>query len=107
MDFFSEHETEALKMIEKINDDMRSICKSLALNKGRINFKNNGLILLYYRRMLKHVQKYDEIRDNFNEVQDVLFKGANVTLWNGEKSAVLKWEVEMRRELDYLSQLFN
>lgn len=108
MGFFSrDTEADALKQIDKINREMREISALIHLNYNLIDGRNRSKIRLHYNIIEGHVQKYERIKRNLSEMDQIMFLGATVDVWNGERVGVLIWEEYLRNTLRKLNNDLN
>ncbi len=93
MGFFSpDTEADALKQIEKINSEMRAISALIHLNYNMIDGRNRNRIKFHLTNALRYAAKYYRIKQNLPELDRMMFMGATVNVWNGERVGVFMWE---------------
>lgn len=108
MGFFSpDTEADALKQIEKINTEMRSISALIHLNYDMIDGRNRNQIKSHFTNIIRYGKEYDRIKQNLSEMDRMLMMGAIVDVWNGERVGVLMWESYFRDTMEYLYQNLN
>lgn len=108
MGFFSpDTEADALKQIEKINTEMRSISALIHLNYDMIDGRNRNQIKSHFTNIIRYGKEYDRIKQNLSEMDRMLMMGATVDVWNGERVGVLMWESYFRDTMEYLYQNLN
>ena len=108
MGFFSpDTEADALKQIEKINTEMRSISALIHLNYDMIDGRNRNQIKSHFTNIIRYGKEYDRIKQNLSEMDRMLMMGATVDVWNGERVGVLMWESYFRDTTEYLYQNLN
>ena len=108
MGFFSpDTEADALKQIEKINTEMRSISALIHLNYDMIDGRNRNQIKSHFTNIIRYGKEYDRIKQNLSEMDRMLMMGTTVDVWNGERVGVLMWESYFRDTMEYLYQNLN
>ena len=105
--FFSDTEADALKQIEKINAEMRAISASVHLNYNMIDGRNRDSIKSHFCNIIRYGKKYDKIKQNLSEMDQMLMMGATVDVWNGERVGVYKWETYFRNTMERLFHDLN
>ena len=108
MGFFSKDtEDDALKMVGKINSEMRAISASVHLNFNMIDGRNRNVCRSHYNNILSYTRKYERIKENLSEFDRVMLLGATVDVWNGERVGLIMWEQYLRNVLGKLHQDIN
>ena len=85
-------EIDALKIVDKINSEMRAISASMHLNYNMIDGRNRELCRIHYNKILSYVKKYERIKCNLSEFDRGMMLGATVDVWNGERVGLIMWE---------------
>ena len=104
MAVLSGKEAEALEQIEKINREMRSIMSRVEKNNGMIDHRNKQLVGFSYLKVERYLEKYERIKSLMAEMERGLLMGADVIVWNGEKTGVLMWELYINSVMPRLFQ---
>lgn len=108
MGFFSKDtEADALKMVDKINSEMRAISASVHLNYNMIDGRNRNICRNHYNNIISYARKYERIKENLSEFDRVMLLGATVDVWNGERVGLIMWEQYLRNVLGKLHQDIN
>ena len=108
MGFFSKDtEADALKMVDKINSEMRAISASVHLNYNMIDGRNRNICRNHYNNIISYTRKYERIKENLSEFDKVMLLGATVDVWNGERVGLIMWEQYLRNVLGKLHQDIN
>ncbi len=108
MGFFSKDtEADALKMVDKINSEMRAISASVHLNYNMIDGRNRNICRNHYNNIISYTRKYERIKENLSEFDRVMLLGATVDVWNGERVGLIMWEQYLRNVLGKLHQDIN
>ena len=108
MGFFSKDtEADALKMVDKINSEMRAISASVHLNYNMIDGRNRNICRNHYNNIISYTRKYERIKENLSEFDRVMLLGATVDDWNGERVGLIMWEQYLRNVLGKLHQDIN
>lgn len=99
---------DALKLIEKINQEMRAISASVHLNYNMIDGRNRSKVKSHYNIIAYHIHKYERIKNNLSIYENVELNASIVTVWNGERVGVPTWELylsntmrQLKIDLDY------
>ncbi|MBD5239650.1 MAG: hypothetical protein HDS64_07790 [Bacteroidales bacterium] len=108
MGFFSpDTEEDALKLVDKINVEMRAISASMHLNYNMIDGRNRSVCRNHYNNIISYVKKYEKIKNNLSEFDRGMMMGATVDVWNGERVGLIMWEQYLRNVLPRLHQDIN
>lgn len=108
MGFFSpDTEADALKIVDKINSEMRSISASMHLNFNMIDGRNRNKCRTHYNNILSYIKKYERIKNNLSNFDRTLMMGATVNVWNGEQTGLIMWEQYLRNVLPLLHRDIN
>lgn len=108
MGFFTpDSESDALKIVDKINMEMRAISASMHLNYNMIDGRNRNICRSHYENILSYVRKYERIKSNLSEYDRTMLLGATVDVWNGERVGLIMWEQYLRNVLAKLHQDIN
>lgn len=108
MGFFSpDTEVDALRMVDKINTEMRSISASMHLNYNMIDGRNRSVCRNHYNNIISYTRKYKRIKNNLSEFDRGMLLGATVDVWNGERVGLIMWEQYLRNVLPKLNQDIN
>lgn len=108
MGFFSpDTEADALKIVDKINTEMRAISASMHLNYNMIDGRNRSLCRSHYNNIVKYLQKYERIKYSLSDMDRTMMLGATVDVWNGERVGLIMWEQYLRNVLPRLQQDIN
>lgn len=103
MGFFSQYtEADAFKQIENVNSGMRAINAIIHSSGGHIGYGNRTAIRPYFNEVVRHLKKYEKVKNNLNEMDRMLMLGAIVDVWNGERVGLLTWEQYIRNVLNQL-----
>ena len=105
--FSPDTEADALKMVDKINSEMRAISASMHLNYNMIDRRNKTECQKHYNSILSYVRKYERIKNNLSEMDRVMMLGGSVDVWNGEHVGLIVWEQYLRNVLNYLNLSLN
>jgi hypothetical protein len=105
--FSPDTEDDAIRMIEKINTEMRAINASMHLNYNMIDGRNRSECRSHYNKVLSYAQKYDRIKQNLSIMDRAMFLGASVDVWNGEHVGVIVWEQYFRNVMEFLNKELN
>ena len=108
MGFFSpDTEADALKLVDKINVEMRAISASMHLNYNMMDVRNRSVCGNHYNNIISYVKKYERIKNNLSEFERGMMMGATVDVWNGERVGLIMWEQYLRNVLPRLYQDLN
>lgn len=105
--FTSKTEADALKLVDKINTEMRAISASVSLNFNMIDGRNRNVCRSHYNNIIGYVQKYERIKNSLSEIDRAMLLGATVDVWNGEREGIIMWEHYLRNVLVRLNQDIN
>jgi hypothetical protein len=105
--FSPDTEADAIRMIDKMNTEMRAISASIHLNYNMIDGRNRSEIRLHYNNILSYAKKYDRIKQNLSEFDRTMFLGATVDVWNGERVGVIMWEQYLSNVMERLNHDIN
>lgn len=98
---------DALRQIYKINVEMRAISASMHLNYNMIDGRNRNEIKSHYNNIVRYNQKYESIKKNLTEIDNLMFQGEIVDVWNGERVDVFTWETYLFNVLHKLYDELN
>lgn len=105
MGFFSpDTEADALRMVDKINVEMRAVSASMHLNYNMIDGRNRSQCRSHYNTIVSYVRKYEHIKNNLSDFDRMMLLGATVDVWNGERVGLVMWEQYLR---DVLARLYE
>ena len=108
MGFFSpDTEDDALKLVDKINTEMRAISASMHLNYNMIDGRNRNKCRSHFNNIVGYVKKYERIKNNLSDFDRTMLMGATVDVWNGERVGLVMWEHYLRNVLDRLYNDIN
>lgn len=108
MGFFTKDTpADALKQLEKINQEMRAISAIIHLNYNMIDGRNRDKVKVHYNNIIRYGSKYDRIKSSLSIYDKVELEGMPILLWNGENGDVLKWEFYFKVTLDQLHKDIN
>lgn len=108
MGFFSSYtENDAIKQIDNINVEMRAISALLQKNCDIVDGRNKSEIRKHYNNILRYAWKYDKIKNSLSEIDRIIFLGATVDVWNGERVGVIMWESYFRNVIKLLKDSLN
>ena len=108
MGFFSaDTEADALRMVDKINVEMRAVSASMHLNYNMIDGRNCSQCRSHYNTIVSYVRKYERIKNNLSDFDRMMLMGATVDVWNGERVGLIMWEQYLRDVLARLYQDIN
>ena len=86
MGFFSpDTEDDALKLVDRINVEMRAISASMHLNYNMIDGRNRSVCRNHYNNIINYAKKYEKIKNNLSVFDRGMMMGATVGVWNGER----------------------
>ena len=104
MGWFS-HDTEddAIKQISKINVEMRAISSLIHLNYNMIDGRNRDKIRSHVNTLISLANKYEKIKSNLSQMDQMLLMGATVDVWNGERVGIYTWEVYFSNTMKQLA----
>lgn len=105
--FTPDTESEALRIVNKINSEIRSINASMHLNYGIIDGRNRNKCREHFNTIVGYVKKYEKIKYNLSEYDRTLLLGATVDVWNGERVGLIMWEEYLRNVLNRLNYDIN
>ena len=98
---------DALRQINKINVEMRAISASMHLNYNMIDGRNKSEIKSHYNNIVRYTQKYESIKRDLSEIDNLFFQGETVDVWNGERVDVFTWETYLFHVMHKLSEELN
>lgn len=108
MGFFSpDTEEDALRLVDRINSEIRGISASIHLNYNMIDGRNRELCRKHFNNIINLVRKYEKIKNNLSEFDRGRMMGATVNVWNGERTGLIMWEEYLRNVLTRLHQDIN
>lgn len=108
MGFFSpDTEADALRLVDKINTQMRAINASMHLNYNMIDGRNRSVCRNHFNDIISLVKKYERIKNNLSEYDRAMMMGATVDVWNGERVGLFTWEHYLSNVLQRLNQDIN
>lgn len=92
MDLFSKKEDKAVNEIEKVNAGMTLIRETIRNTGDEIVESNSLRVAQILNDCISHFQKYKSYLNGMNGMQQSLFYGRSVDVWNGERVSPLVWE---------------
>lgn len=108
MGFFSPYTgADALKMVDKINSEMRAISASVHLNYNMIDGRNRNKCRSHFNNIVSYTQKYEKIKNSLSDFDRDMLLGATVDVWNGERVGLIMWEHYLRNVLNQLHHDIN
>lgn len=108
MGFFTKDTpADALRQLEKINQEMRAISASMHLNYNMIDGRNRDKVRTHYNNIIRYGSKYDRIKKSLSIIDQLELEGMQMPLWNGTERNVLAWEFYFRITLDELHKEIN
>ena len=108
MGFFTpDTKEDALKQIERINQEMRAISASIHLNYNQIDGRNRSEVSSHYNNVIRYSSKYNRIKNNLSFYDKVALEATRVNAWNGEVVGVFTWEVYLNNVMDKLCHDIN
>lgn len=108
MGFFTKDTpTDALKQLEKINQEMRAISALIHLNYNMIDGRNRDKIRTHFNNIVNYASKYERIKNNLSICDKLDLELMQMPLWNGEDGNVLKWEMYFKMTMDQLYKDIN
>jgi hypothetical protein len=108
MGFFTKDTKEdALRQLEKINQEMRAISASMHLNYNMIDGRNRDKIKTHYNNIIRYASKYDGIKKSLSIYDRLDLEGMSMPLWNGKDGNVLSWEFYFKITLEQLYKDIN
>lgn len=109
MGFFTRDTKEdCLKLVEKINCEMRAI--SAAMHRSPTNgidYTNRLQIQRHFYNAINYAQKYDRIKNNLAIIEKLDLEVIQVQVWNGTTTACCTWEFLVTDTLNKLSNAIN
>lgn len=105
--FFKDSETDALKIVDKVNAEMRAISASMHLNYNMIDGRNRNVCRNHFNNIISLVKRYERIKNNLSEFDRGMMMGATVDVWNGERVGLIMWEHYLSNVLQRLNQDIN
>lgn len=105
--FSPDTEVDALKIVDKINSEIRAISASMHLNYNMIDGRNRSECRSHYNNVISYIKKYERIKSNLTEFDRTMLLGATVDVWNGERVGLIMWEQYLRNILPRLHQDIN
>ena len=99
--------TEALRQLEKINQEMRAISALAVLNDGMINNHNDSKVKEHYNNIIRYNAKYEKLKDSLSLYDMLEFEGLQMPLWNGKEGNVIAWEFAFMPAFNQLTRYFN
>ena len=108
MGFFTKDTpADALKQLEKINQEMRAISALIHLNYNMIDGRNRDKIRIHFNNVVNYGSKYDRIKNNLSICDKLDLELMQMPLWNGEDGNVLNWEFYFKMTLEQLYKDIN
>lgn len=108
MGFFTKDTpADALRQLEKINQEMRAISAIMHLNYNLIDGRNRDKIKVHYNNIIRYGSKYDRIKNSLSIYDKVELEGMSMPLWNGKEGNVLSWEFYFKITLEQLNKDIN
>lgn len=108
MGFFTKDTpADALRQLEKINQEMRAISALMHLNYNMIDGRNRDKVRVHYNNIIRYGSKYDKIKKGLSMYEQLELEGMQMPLWNGKDGNVLAWEFYFRITLDELHKDIN
>lgn len=98
---------EAKTQINKINIEMRAISASMHLNCNIIDGRNKFEIKSHFNNIVRYTQKYERIKRDMSDIDNLFFQGETVDVWNGERVDVFTWETYLFNVMKKLSNELN
>lgn len=105
--FSQDTEVDALKLVDKINTEIRAINASMHLNYNMIDGRNRSVCGNHFNNIVSYTKKYERIKNNLSEFDRRMLLGATVDVWNGERVGIIMWEQYLRNVLQRLNQDIN
>jgi hypothetical protein len=100
-------ESDALAQIAAINREMRQISASIHLNYNMIDGRNRNTVRQSLSNIRSYIAKYEKIKRNLSEYERIMFLGATVDVWNGERVGVIMWETHLQNTVSQLNNEVN
>jgi hypothetical protein len=108
MGFFTKDTpADALKQLEKINQEMRAISALIHINYNMIDGRNRDKIRTHFNNIVNYGSKYDRIKNNLSICDKLDLELMQMPLWNGEDGNVVKWEMYFKMTIDQLYKDIN
>lgn len=108
MGFFTKDTKEdALKQLEKINQEMRAISASMHLNYNMIDGSNREKVRAHYNNIVKYYSKYKDIKRGFSIYDQLDLERMSMSLWNGKPGDVTAWEFYFNITIEQLYRDIN
>ncbi len=98
---------DALKIVDKINSEIRAISASMHLNYNMIDGRNRNKCRIHYLNVISYIKKYERIKNNLSEFDRDMLLGETVYAWNGECVGIIMWEQYLNNILPLLHQDIN
>lgn len=70
---------------------------------GGTNLKLN----LHFNNIVRYTQKYERIKRDMSDIDNLFFQGETVDVWNGERVDVFTWETYLFNVMKKLSNELN
>ena len=109
MGFFTKDTKEdALKQLNKINQELRAINASMHLNYNMIDGRNRSKVREHFNKIINYRSKYYRIKRSFPILEQLELEATPFDLWNGECKDVTAWEFyfemlfeQLQRDINY------
>jgi hypothetical protein len=105
--FSQDTAADAMKCIEKVNEELRAISALMHHNYNMIDGRNRDKIIPHYNNIIKNVRKYEKIINNLSMYDKLELQCTKIYLWNGEYNDVTAWEFKLPLVLHQLERDIN
>lgn len=96
-------EDDAVRQIELINSEMRSIRLAIKRYDDRLCAANKSEVERHMFTIMNHARKYDRIKREFQAWEIGMLNGRTVPVWNGETTVVAMWELYFKQTTLYIA----
>ena len=102
--FTKDTKEDALKQLEKINQEMRAISALMHLNYNMIDGRNRDKVKVHFNNIVGYGSKYDKIKNSLSIYDKLELESTYVDMWNGKHVDVTTWEFWFR---DVMNRLYH
>ena len=98
---------DAMKCVERVNEELRAINALAAQNFNRVDARNRDKVIPHYNNVLKYARKYEKILSGLSMYDKLELQCTKIYLWNGEYNDVTAWEFKLPMVLNMLNRDLN
>ena len=98
---------DAMKCVERVNEELRAINALAAQNFNLVDARNRDKVIPHYNNVLKYARKYEKILSGLSMYDKLELQCTKIYLWNGEYNDVTAWEFKLPMVLNMLNRDLN